>query len=135
MEGGRGVIRDENETRHIITSRIGPSGVHVTHLHDAVSREIGGSTYFFNIVIDMEGRGLNNLIAEEIGLNMYPNYIELQGQEIVGKRGVLIENIHSNDNLNGRLRLKDIDNNDCVYPFVSGPTRRREEEEIFWTLT
>ena len=91
--------------------------IKVEHLHNAISRDIGGNIGWFNIIIDMNKHQLSDLYVLELAHVAYPDYMSLMGHMIIGKRGVLIENIEENDCLNGRLTLMDIDNKPLMYPF------------------
>lgn len=91
----------------------------ITHLHNAVRRDINNQTSWFNIIIDMEDESLSSLyvnIGRAEYFNLYPDYLDVLGNEIVGKRGVLIENINPMDTIDGRLTMTDIDNMKHTYP-------------------
>ena len=93
--------------------------IEVTHLHDAETREINGDIGYFNIIINMNYHRLTELYVLEIGHIRYPDYMKLQGEVIITKRGVLIENIHPYWLANGRVILTDIDDKILCHPNIA----------------
>ena len=89
----------------------------ITHLHNAVRRDINNQTGRFNIIINMEDKSLSSLYVKRMDYyNLYSDYIQMENDKVVGRRGVLIENITPMDTINGRLIMSDIDNMKHEYP-------------------